>query len=133
LLSRTRADDDHRAAFGHMGVARRALRARRPAPLGLESAVTIRYAFPDDAAALARLASLDSAEPLAQPALLAEVDGHLRAALSLRDGTLIADPFHHSGALRELLHARALQLFDAHRAATRGRRAQGAAAARTHA
>jgi hypothetical protein len=57
-----------------------------------------------------RLAALDSAELLEQPALVAEVDGELRAALSLRDGAVIADPFHRTEALVDLLLARAAQL-----------------------
>lgn len=77
---------------------------------GSHPPVTLRFAFPDDAEALARLAVLDSSEAPALPALLAEVDGQLRAALSLADGAVIADPFHPAEALIELLHARARQL-----------------------
>ncbi len=73
-------------------------------------AVTIRQAFPDDGLALTRLAGLDEAEPLEQPVLVAEVDGELCAALSLRDGRVIADPFRRTVALAELLLARAVQL-----------------------
>jgi hypothetical protein len=81
-------------------------------------ALTIRFAFPDDALALVRLATIDSREePPSGPLLVAEADGELRAALSLRDDTVIADPFHHTAALVELLRARAEQL----RAAARER------------
>jgi hypothetical protein len=73
-------------------------------------AVTLRFAFPDDAEALGRLAALDSSRPPALPVLLAEVAGQLRAGLSLSDGTVVADPFHPSTALVELLRARASQL-----------------------
>jgi hypothetical protein len=72
--------------------------------------VTLRFASPDDAEALARLAVLDSSEPPELPALLADVDGRLRAALSLADGAVVADPFHPAEALIELLRARARQL-----------------------
>lgn len=72
--------------------------------------VTIRDAFPDDALALVRLATLDSAEVPPQPILVAEVNGELRAALSLRDGAVIADPFRRTQALVELLSSRATQL-----------------------
>ncbi len=52
--------------------------------------ITIRPAYADDYDALARLAALDSAQGVPhRPLLIAEVDGILRAALSLRDG--IAD------------------------------------------
>jgi hypothetical protein len=85
---------------------------RRPAvpPLSSHVAVTIRYGFPDDALTLARLAALDAREPPAQPILVAEVDGEVQAALSLRDGAIVADPFRPTAALVELLIARAEQL-----------------------
>ncbi len=72
--------------------------------------VTLRFAFPDDEHAIARLARLDSAEPPAMPVLLGEVGGELRAALSLADGSVVADPFHPSTALVDLLRARSRQL-----------------------
>ncbi|TMM02910.1 MAG: hypothetical protein E6G05_08605 [Actinobacteria bacterium] len=72
--------------------------------------VTIRHAFPDDALALVRLAALDSAEVPSQPLIVAEVNGELRAALSLHDGAVIADPFHRTEPLVELLCSRAAQL-----------------------
>jgi hypothetical protein len=82
-------------------------------PLETLPAVTIRHAFPDDRLALLRLAALDSRESPPQPLLVAEVDGELRAALSLRDGGVIADPFHRTQSLIELLEARATQLIAA--------------------
>lgn len=85
-------------------------RRRVVEPLTALPAVTIRHAFPDDALALLRLAALDSGEPPGRPALVAEVDGELRAALSLRDGRVIADPFRRTQALVDLLRARAAQL-----------------------
>jgi hypothetical protein len=69
--------------------------------------VTVRPAHAADERALLRLAALDSAAVPPAPLLLAEVDGELRAALSLWDGTTIADPFHPTVALVELLRARA--------------------------
>jgi hypothetical protein len=72
--------------------------------------VTLRFAFPDDAQALARLAALDSSQSPLQPVLIAEVEGVLRAALSLADGAVVADPFHPTIALLDLLRARAGQL-----------------------
>jgi hypothetical protein len=86
------------------------------------AAVTIRHAFPDDSLTLLRLAALDSAAPLVQPVLVAEVEGELRAALSLRDGSVIADPFHHTAPLVELLGARAAHLVAADAAAAVTRR-----------
>jgi hypothetical protein len=76
----------------------------------MHEAVTLRFAFPDDATAIFRLASLDSAEPPTGPLLLAEVAGELRAALSLRDGRAVADPLHRTAPLLALLRERAAQL-----------------------
>lgn len=69
-------------------------------------AITIRPAYADDQLALQRLAELDSAEqPPPHPLLLAEYDGELRVALSLRDGTAIADPFYPTAAVLRMLRA----------------------------
>jgi hypothetical protein len=72
--------------------------------------VTLRYASAADEQRLRRLAELDSAEPLQGPALIAEVDGRLRAALPLGGGAPIADPFHRGTELVELLRLRSAQL-----------------------
>jgi len=69
--------------------------------------VTLRADRPDDAAAIARLAALDSRRLPAGPFLLAEEDGTLRAALSLTTGATIADPFAPSAHLVQLLHRHA--------------------------
>jgi hypothetical protein len=70
--------------------------------------IMIRPAYADDYGALARLAALDSADGVPpRPLLIAEVDGTLRAALSLRDGSNIADPFFPSAGLLTLLRAHA--------------------------
>jgi hypothetical protein len=65
--------------------------------------ITIRRATPDDEAALARLAALDSARIPAGAVLVAESRGELRAALSLEDGEAIADPFRPTASVVELL------------------------------
>jgi hypothetical protein len=70
--------------------------------------ITIRLAYADDQASLARLAALDSAAGVpAGPLLLAEVDEQLSAALSLTDGSVIADPFLPTADLIALLRTRA--------------------------
>jgi hypothetical protein len=70
--------------------------------------ITIRPAYGDDYDALARLAALDSADGVPpRPLLVAEVDGILRAALSLRDDSQISDPFFPSARLVTLLRAHA--------------------------
>lgn len=69
------------------------------------SQITIRPGYADDERALARVAALDSATVPPAPVLVAEVDGELRAVLSLRDGSAVADPFHPSAELLALLRA----------------------------
>jgi hypothetical protein len=70
------------------------------------SQIVIRPAYADDYQALAHLAALDSAPAVPpRPLVVAEVDGALRAALSLRDGSRVADPFFPSVGLIVLLEA----------------------------
>lgn len=74
----------------------------------LPDAVTIRTAGALDQPALRRLASLDSAESVPPgPMLLAEIDHDVRAALSLCDGSVIANPFLRTDHLVQLLRAHA--------------------------
>lgn len=75
----------------------------------LGSQILIRPGYADDERALMRLAALDSAAgPPASPVLVAEVDGELSAALSLRDGSTIADPFRPTAQIVALLRAHAV-------------------------
>jgi hypothetical protein len=83
-----------------------------------DDAVVLRPAHQGDHAALRRLAALDSAAPLAGRILLAERDGEISAALELRTGRSIADPFRPTAGLVDLLEARAALL----RRAALGRR-----------
>lgn len=70
--------------------------------------LTIRPAYADDYEALAKLAALDSSDGVPpRPLLIAEVDGILRAALSLRDDSQISDPFFPSARLLTVLRAHA--------------------------
>ncbi len=69
--------------------------------------ITIRPAYADDDFALAQLAALDSAQVPARPLLLGEIDAELRVALSLRDGSAIADPFFHTSDVLALLRKQA--------------------------
>jgi hypothetical protein len=57
------------------------------------STIVIQQAAAEHEAALRDLAQLDSARPVARPALMAIVDGRLVAAASLQDGRIVADPF----------------------------------------
>jgi hypothetical protein len=70
-------------------------------------ALVIRPAYPDDASALARLAALDSRRPLTGPAIVAERDGRVLAALALDDERAIADPFAPTADLVSLLRLHA--------------------------
>ena len=80
----------------------------------------LRSATAADDAALYRLAQLDSSVVPAAPRLVAEADGHLIAAVSARDGGVIADPFTRSADAVTLLRRRAAQLAG-HRAPRRTR------------
>jgi hypothetical protein len=73
--------------------------------------ITIRPAYADDLSALYRLAALDSAAGVpAAPVLVAEVDEELHAALSLANGSVIADPFFPTQHLVRMLRAHAAEL-----------------------
>jgi hypothetical protein len=80
-------------------------------PLDEGLAITIRFAYPDDASALHHLAALDSQTVPQGPLLVAEVGGELWAAVAI-DGQSppLADPFRHTAALVELLRERAERL-----------------------
>jgi len=71
------------------------------------SPIAIRPALPTDRRALARLAELDSAPALLGPVLLAEVGGRIVAAVGLRSGARIADPFVPTADLLALLELHA--------------------------
>jgi hypothetical protein len=101
-------------AKAHGDAMRRAADGRTRASAGAGSppdvAIVIRPGRPEDERALERLAGLDSASVPTAPLLVAEVDGALRAALSLHDGRVIADPFHRTAPFVALLVARSRQL-----------------------
>jgi hypothetical protein len=78
-----------------------------PLPSPHTTGVTLRVARPDDAPEVARLAVLDSRRPLVGPVLLAEEGGVPRAALSLADGAVVADPFASTTHLVALLRRHA--------------------------
>jgi hypothetical protein len=83
--------------------------------------VLLRMARAGDDADLVRLAALDSARRLAGPALIAEENGAIVAALCLSTGRAVADPFVPSLHLVELLRRHAVGRH-APAAAPRGRR-----------
>jgi hypothetical protein len=69
-------------------------------------AYTIRYATLDDVPALRRLVELDGTPLFCGPALIAEIGGAPAAAVSLRDGRLIADPSQPTTVPSQLLRMR---------------------------
>ena len=78
--------------------------------------ITVRLSRPADESGLARLAALDSSIPLRGPALVAEADSRLLAALPLGAGPAIADPFEPTAEIVALLELRKRQLAEAGRA-----------------
>jgi hypothetical protein len=91
--------------------------------------IEIRFLNGGDSAALGRLAERDTAELPAEPVLGGMVDGELVAAYSMENGDSIADPFHPTAEIRELLAQWARRL-RGRRRLLRRRRLQRAA--RTH-
>lgn len=65
--------------------------------------VTIRNADATDAHAIRRLAELDSGRVPAEPMMVAEVGGEVRAAVSVSSGEVIADPFHPTKEVVEMI------------------------------
>ena len=74
------------------------------------SNITVRHAVAADLSDLTRLAELDSATPPRGPALVAEADSRMLAALPLGSGRPIADPFEPTAEIVALLQLRAAQL-----------------------
>jgi hypothetical protein len=72
--------------------------------------LTVRLATSADRPALDRLAELDESTAPAAPVLVGVVMQRPVAALSLRDGSVIADPFTPTHDLVELMTLRARQL-----------------------
>ena len=72
--------------------------------------VTVRRSTSGDESALARLAALDSASPPRGPALIAEADTRVLAALPMGSGRPIADPFEPTAELVQLLELRRTQI-----------------------
>ncbi|HEX6117546.1 MAG TPA: hypothetical protein VFY99_10630 [Solirubrobacterales bacterium] len=85
-----------------------------------DTAVVLRAASSADAPALDRLAQLDTRSLPPGPHLVAERAGSIEAAISLRTGELVANPFARTAELSELLalHAASARVPD--RVAPRG-------------
>jgi hypothetical protein len=74
------------------------------------SQVTVRHAGSGDDEALARLAALDSGPRIHGPALVAETDARIVAALPMGAGRTLADPFERTADAVALLELRLAQL-----------------------
>ena len=108
LTANAHVDDLHRVAAQRRAIPRtlpptRSARAHAPA-------VMLRIAGADDAGVVDDLAALDSAAALDGQVLLALTDGAAVAALSLRDGRVVANPFVRTEAAVTLLRLRAEHL-----------------------
>jgi hypothetical protein len=95
--------------------------------------VSVRRSVSGDESALARLASLDSASPPRGPALIAEADSRMLAALPLGSGRAIADPFEPTAELVALLELRRDQIASAQNAPRRPGRLRALRARLSHA
>ena len=78
--------------------------------IGARRSITIRVAQEGDADRLGRLAELAGTDLPAGDVVVADSDGELIAALSLRTGKTLTDPFHVTSDLVALLEVRAAQL-----------------------
>ena len=74
-----------------------------------KGSIIIRHSTEVDGAELERLAALDSQTVPAGESLLAYVGDELRAAVPLKGRGALADPFHLTGDVVELLRLRARQ------------------------
>jgi hypothetical protein len=72
--------------------------------------ITVRSSTSADVGALARLAALDSGSPPRGPALVAEADSRILAALPIGSGRPIADPFEPTAEIVALLEMRRAQM-----------------------
>lgn len=85
--------------------------------------VTIRCSSDDDGSAIRRLAELDSACVPCGRLLVAVVDGEIRAAVTFDGRTVIANPFHATRHLVDLIEISRRQAFaDQREAMTRRNR-----------
>ena len=86
--------------------------------------IILRHATTADEQPLRDLAAVDSQALPAGPFLVAEVDGRAYAALSLSDGSAIADPFEPTAELVDLLrtHGAAKASQERRRRVSRARR-----------
>jgi hypothetical protein len=104
------------AAREHVADLHRVAAQRHPIPSTLQpnvaepanaAALALRLAAAEDGHVVGDLAALDDAPVPEGEVLLALIDGEAVAALSLRDGRVVANPFVHTEAAVALLRLRA--------------------------
>ena len=83
---------------------------RRRRPATDDAPVLIRPAAATDEPEIARLSALDERELPAGERLIAELGGRIVAALDVRSGRAVADPFVPTSGIVELLGLRAAQV-----------------------
>lgn len=77
---------------------------------GTDAALLIRPASPEDEPAIARLSALDEHVLPRGERLIGELGGRIVAALDVRSGDVVADPFVPTRGIVELLGLRAAQV-----------------------
>jgi hypothetical protein len=89
----------------------------RPAvePTALPESVLVRRATGGDVSRIRTLALLDCRRIGEGPYLVAEIADEMLAAMSLTDGTVVADPFRRTREAVELLRMRAAQIAERER------------------
>jgi hypothetical protein len=112
IASRERMDDLSRAARRRTrgSVEARDANVRRPRTPTGQPPVALRIANAEDASALRTLAELDEAPELDGEVLLASLDAEPVAAMSLRDGRVVSNPFVATSDAVALLRLRARHL-----------------------
>ena len=99
----------HPSTFSrHAALSERPVAPRHPGTN--DDAVVIRPAAPADEPAIARLSALDEHELPRGDRLIGELGGRIVAALDVRSGDAVADPFVPTSGLLELLGLRAAQV-----------------------
>jgi hypothetical protein len=111
LVANEHIADLHRAA-NRRGPGRAGLRRRRSTATGSSArpAAVVRFARPDEAGTLRRLAQLDDAPELAGEVLVATIGADVVAAISLDGGRVVANPFVLTSDAVELLRRSATAL-----------------------
>ena len=95
----------------------------------MNASLTLRLATPGDAPLVHRVAALDGAWP-PRDALVAELEGDILAAISIRDGRVVADPFQRTQHAVGLLRLRRRQILEARRFSRSGHALRANAVAR---